>query len=189
MSSTPGRKRRPRRDAPRPIRVELSVAELATLERLSSYYGRTLSPVRRVIQLMSGGEMRAKVRFVEEETYWLRRFAAAQRAEMEERGDLSGPVELTPRTLVAYYGRTLGTLRLPRSRRRLSPQAVREREQLAAKLHAAVAALHLAAPDLVRTEIESRRLREREWIEDALREEGEEDGAPTRLDEEGRAEL
>jgi hypothetical protein len=150
------------------VSLLLTFDEIAALVRLSSYYGRTLGFVRRVIQLVSPGETRAKARFVQEESYWLRRFAEANRDRMATRDDTESPVDFTPRSLVAFYGRTLGTLNLPRSRRRMSAGQIEQREALAEKLRSALVMLYAADRQLVEEELQTRRLRELRWIEDVL---------------------
>jgi hypothetical protein len=146
----------------------MSLDEIHALMSLSSYYGRGLGFVRRAIQLASSGEMRAKARFVHEETYWLQRFAEANWNRMQAGGDTESPIDFTTRSLVAFYGRTLGSLNVPRSRRRLSPGQIEQREALAEKLHAALMELNATDHELVADELQTRRLREREWIEQAL---------------------
>lgn len=155
--------------SPRTVRIILSFDEISTLVRLANYYGRGLGFVQRAIQVVSPGEMRIKARFVQEESYWLKRFAEANRDRMALAPDSSSPVEFTPRALLAFYGRTLGTLNVPRTRRRLSPTAIEQREALAAKLHASIVTLNSSDPKLVHSELDTRRMRERQWIEDALR--------------------
>ena len=150
------------------VRVQLSLDEIETLVRLSSYYGPTLGFVRRIIQLASSGEMRAKARFVKEESYWLRRFAEANRDRMEAGGETASPIDFTTRSLVAFYGRTLGSLNVPRSRRRLSPGQITQREALAEKLRTALMEVDATDHELVVDELQTRRLRERVWIEEAL---------------------
>jgi hypothetical protein len=169
--SMAGSKRKPSGTRHKPtdtVSILLSLDEIATLVRLSSYHGRTLSFVRRVIQLVSAGEMRAKARFVQEESYWLRRFAQANRDRIEANGGTESAVEFTPRSLVAFYGRTLGTLNVPRTRRRLSAKQIEQREALAEKLRSALVTLYRNEPELVAEELQTRRLRERTWIDQAL---------------------
>ncbi len=150
------------------IAVRLSLDEVSTLIRLSSNYGRTLDVVLRTIQVVSPGEMRVKARFMREEAYWLRRFAEAQRDRMESQGATESHLDFTPRTLVAFYGRTLASLNLPRTRRRMSPDKIAARESLADKLRAALMVLCSTDLAVVEAEVETRRLREREWIFDRL---------------------
>jgi hypothetical protein len=150
------------------VSVSLSLDEVATLVLLASYYGRTLGSVRRMIQLVSPGEMRAKARFVQEETYWLRRFAEAQRDRMSSLEAGESTVEFTPRSLVAFYGRTLASLNVPRRRRRLSPAKIEAREALAEKFRTALEALRSSDGSVLEEELQTRRLRERQWITEAL---------------------
>jgi hypothetical protein len=150
------------------IPVRLTLDEVSTLVDLASYYGRLLGSVRRVIQVVSPGEMRVKARFVHEESYWLRRFAAANRDRMQAAGESESSVDFTPRSLVAFYGRVLGTLNVPRSRRRLSPAQIEQREALLEKLRAAVVLLRRRDQTLVEEELQTRRPRERAWIEEAV---------------------
>lgn len=168
MAGSPGKRSGSRRRPPRTVPVLLSLDEVDTLVRLSRYYGRTLGFVRRVIQMISPGEMRAKAKFVHEESYWLRRFVEASRDRMQDRGDTESLVEFTPRSLIAFYGRTLATLNVPRTRRRLSPGQVTQREVLAEKLRSALVTLYAADRHLVEGELQTRRLRERQWIEAVL---------------------
>jgi hypothetical protein len=141
---------------------------MSTLVGLSSYYARVGGLVRRVIQLVSPAVMRARATFVQEESYWLRRFAEANRDRMRASGNLEARVGFTPRSLVAFYGRSLGTLNLPRSRRRLSPTQIEQREALVEKLRSAVVLLQAADEALLEGELQTRRSRERAWIEDGL---------------------
>ena len=150
------------------LAVRLSLEQVSTLIQLSSYYGRTLGVVRRIIQLVSPGEMRVKARFVQEEAYWLRRFAEAQRDRMESESIVEGNVDFTPRTLVAFYGRILASLNVPRTRRRMSPDKIAAREALGERLRVALTFLCSADPALVEAEVMTRRLREREWISEQL---------------------
>ena len=168
MAHSKGRRPARGRRATETVSVRLTLDEVSTLIVLSRYYGRTLGFVRRMIQLGSPGEMRAKARFVHEETYWLRRFAEAQRDRMTDQGDLDATVEFTPRSLVAFYGRTLASLNVPRTRRRLSPAKIEAREALAEKLRTALQALRSSDGSIVEEELQTRRLREREWISEAL---------------------
>jgi hypothetical protein len=168
MAHSKGRRPARSRKPTETVSVPLSLDEVATLILLSSYYGRTLGSVRRVIQLVSPGEMRAKARFVHEETYWLRRFAEAQRDRMSSREDAESTVEFTPRSLVAFYGRTLASLNVPRTRRRLSPAQIEAREALAEKFRTALETLCSSDGSVVEEELQTRRLRERQWIAEAL---------------------
>ena len=152
----------------RTVAVVLSLDDVVTLVRLSSYHGRIMGVVRRLIQVMSHGEMRAKARFVQDESYWLRRFAEATRDRMSAEERAISPVQFTPRTLVAFYGRTLATLAVPRTRRRLSASELQRREALADKLGSALQALNSTDSALVLDELETRRPRERQWIEEKL---------------------
>jgi hypothetical protein len=150
------------------IPIQISADELSTLVDLSSYHGRIGGFVRRVIQLVSPAEMRVRARFVQEESYWLRRFAEASRDRILASGDSEGKVGFTPRSLVAFYGRSLGTLNMPRARRRLSPAQLEQREVLVAKLRSAVVTLQAADGALLEEELQTRRPRERAWIEEGL---------------------
>jgi hypothetical protein len=157
-----------RRKSCETIPVHLLLDEVSTLIRLSRYYGRTLGVVRRAIQIGSRGEMRAKANFVQEEAYWLRRFAEAQRDRMESEGLAESIVAFTPRSLVAFYGRTLASLNVPRARRRLSPEKIQAREALAEKLRSALAAVYSSDRAMVEADIHTRRLREQQWINEGL---------------------
>jgi hypothetical protein len=77
-------------------------------------------------------------------------------------------VELTPRTLVAFWGRVLASLNTRRSRRRLSEAAVAEREVLANKLAEAAEQLARTELPLLQQELATRRQVEADWMEERL---------------------
>ena len=168
MASPGQRHQTPERKDTRTVPVVLSLDDVVMLVGLSSYHGPVMGSMRRVIQFASRGEMRAKARFIQEESYWLRRFAKATRDRMVADGTTVSPVSFTPRTLVAFYGRALATLNVPRTRRRLSPSALQRWEALADTLGNALQSLYSTDPALVLTELETRRPSEHQWIEERL---------------------
>ncbi len=147
--------------------LRLSQDEIDILIKLSAYYGRVLSSIRRLIEVCSTGEMREKARFVREESYWLRQFTKSSRDSTKERADCA-EVKCTARTLVALYGRLLANLNVPRTRRRLSGQQIEAREVLGEKMLRALVALQTKDNELVRREIATRRPRENAWITEKL---------------------
>ena len=80
----------------------------------------TARPFRFVVRMTAPSQIRARFRFVGDESKWLKRLAKETRAGMREDGRDERDVPLTIPTLVGYWGRLLTSLNTPRHRRRLS---------------------------------------------------------------------
>lgn len=125
--------------------------------------------MRYVVWLTASSEVRSKYRFVSEESRWLKRFAQAVREDMDAAPQDSITVSLTPRSLVAFWGRLLASLNSRRSRRRLSDEEVRRREELAAKLEEAARSFATLHPAMLEEEMGTRRPAEGAWMRSKLR--------------------
>ena len=149
--------------------VNLTTDEVDTLVLIADYYQKAMGPMRHIVRLTVTGDVRAKYRFISEESKWLKRFAEGQRKDMEEARTMRSEVALTSRALVAFWGRLLTSLNSRRSRRRLSPEELRRREELAAKLEEAARSLERRHPGALQKELLTRRELEAEWIRARLR--------------------
>jgi hypothetical protein len=147
------------------VSVTLTREQVDDLVRLASYYQRSMGVMRHVVRLTSPGPIRRRFRFVAEESRYLQAFAEAVRAEMTNDSD---PTELTPRSLVAFWGRALSSLNSKRSRRRMSAEEIGRREALADTLRRSTERLWLNEPALVESEIATRRAPEAAWMREQL---------------------
>ena len=69
---------------------------------------------------------------------------------------------------VAWWGRLLSNLNTKRSRRRLKADAIEVQTELSESLADRIAAMRTVAPDALDSIIDSRRRREREWMDARL---------------------
>jgi hypothetical protein len=133
------------RTAPHEVTVLLSLDELRTLRRLAHYYQRSMGPMRYIVRLTASAEIRAKYRFIAEESRWLEKFVESLPVESASHdGEIAA--EFASRTVIAYWGRVLANLHSKRARRRMKPEAVAIREALAEKLCAAAQQLETRWP-------------------------------------------
>jgi hypothetical protein len=146
----------------------LGLTELQTLSDLAFFYGKPNSLIRRFVGLTTGADTRKRFRFVAEESSQLRALIESAQSQEREPGRGEVTLTLTPRSLVALWGRVLSSLNTPRARRKLSPEQIDQREVLASKLAGAAAQLARRQPEIVAREIETRRTVEREWMREAL---------------------
>src|SRR5436305_14730151 len=96
---------RKREQRPLVVGLDMTLDDVDLLIFLAHFYNRSMRPVRFMVRVVSPGDIRARYDFIAEESMWLRRFAEAARFEMEDSGDESVTVRLTPRSLVARRGR------------------------------------------------------------------------------------
>ena len=144
--------------------AELSLREVQLLVRVATHYQAAMGPMRFLVRLTASSEVKSKYRFVTEESKWLKQFAEATHRQMEADGVSSARVSFTLAALIAFWGRLLTQLNSRRSRRRMSQEQVREREELAAKLQVAAADLCKINPEAVAQVLETRRPTEAEWM-------------------------
>lgn len=154
---------------PGPINIELTRNEVWTLRNLAHYYERSMGPFRFIIRATSRSEIRRRLRFVADESAVLSDFAEATHREMVNRELDEMAVAMTPRTLVAFWGRVLASLNTRRSRRHLSQTQIEQREVLAGKLADSALLLSRRNPNLFEEEIATRRPREVDWMRDQMR--------------------
>lgn len=147
------------------VTLTLTREQVDDLIRLAGYYERSMGVMRHVVRLTSPGPIRRRFRFVSEESYYLQAYAESLRSQMTGDTETAG---LTPRSLVAFWGRALSSLNSRRSRRRMSPDEVARREALAEVCLRAVERLWLKDPSLVEREIATRRAPEAAWMRDQL---------------------
>lgn len=145
-------------------RIAVDADEADLLVRIADYHLKSMGLMRYVVRFTASREVRDKYRFVAEESRWLKRFAQTVRDDMSEAGKECLEVSLTPRSLVAFWGRLLSSLNSRRSRRRLSGEDVLRREALAAKLEEAARSFAALQPAMLEDELETRRPAEREWM-------------------------
>ena len=168
MTGRPSNSDRASRGRQRALVVNLSRREVELLAVLAPYYEKAMGPMRHVVRLTSSRETRERFRFVGEESRWLRRFAEATLQDMRSRNQETADVALTVAALIAFWGRILASLNSHRSRRRLSAEAIAERETLAAKLARSARQLWRETPEIVETELSTRRPAERAWMLETL---------------------
>jgi hypothetical protein len=150
------------------LHVVMTRAELEDLVRLARQYEKSMGFSRHFVRFASGPEMRARFRFVAQESDVLEAFARAE-LEAADSGDSdTRTVDFLPRTLIAFWGRALSSLRSDRSRRRLGRERLATRQAVETKLRDAFAELYRRDTVLARSEIETRREREIAWINEAL---------------------
>jgi hypothetical protein len=154
-------KHRGRTGTDRPtVGIRLNDDELADLIDMATYYERSMGIMRHVVRVTSSREMRQRFRFIAEESRWLETFARAAHDERSEDGE----IVFTARALVAFWGRALSSLQSKRSRRRMSPLKLEQRELLAEKLARSAEKLWLRNPELMAQEVAGRREPEAEWM-------------------------
>jgi hypothetical protein len=120
------------------------------------------------MRLLAPSHIRVRLRFVSEESKWLKRLVVATRNDMRAAGAVDWDVTFTDRALVAFWGRLLASLNTPRSRRRLSRAEVERRQALAAKFEKAAGTLAGRNRVQLETELQTRRPVEEIWMRDRL---------------------
>lgn len=152
----------------RTVRVELHRDEVEILARVAHYYERSMGITRHVLRLTGGDEIKAKYRFIVDEANSLDMVVLGARSHLTSAEGSTVAVPLTVRALVAFWGRLLSSLNIPRSRRKLRRGEAEARRALADKLYRSIKMLHGEMPHLVEQEIATRRAREVEWMRGRL---------------------
>jgi hypothetical protein len=145
----------------------LTDPEIGILIRLAYYY-LTLRPIRVLMRMLAPSHIRVRLKFVSEESKWLKRLAVAARDDMRKAGAVDWNAAFTDRALIAFWGRLLASLNTPRSRRRLSQAEVERRQALAAKLEEAADNLARRNRARLEAELQTRRPVEEIWMRDRL---------------------
>lgn len=148
------------------VAVSLTPEEIATLVRVADYYNRNWGPFRHVVRALSGREMRARFRLVSEEGHWLQEFLRAE----TENQDATSHVTLTftPLALIAFWGRLLSSLNSPRARRKLTRDERDRRREMTELFEGAARTVGLRDPQLIASQIGTRRVSEQGWMREAL---------------------
>lgn len=154
------------------VTLRLTRDEVDDLVGLAHYYEKTMGLSRFFVRLASGPEMKARFRFVQQESDVLEQFASAIVAAMRASDQAEIDAEITVRALIAFWGRALSSLNSSRSRRRLSSEKVRIRTALEAHLYEKIAGLRRVSPDLLLSEIATRRSSEAQWMHERLEQAG-----------------
>ena len=150
------------------VTLSLNREEANDLVALARYYEKSMGVSRYFVRFASGPEMRARFRFVKLESDVLEQFARAIVERMHLTDADEGETDITPRALVAFWGRALSSLNSSRSRRKLSPEKLRVRTSVEVRLRTAVARLQQAAPGVLDDEIATRRTSEAQWMRERL---------------------
>jgi hypothetical protein len=163
-------RRRLSRSTPRKFitRIELDKEEASVLVRVATYHQKAIGPVRFLVQLVAPEEIRDKYTFVKEETKVLKQFAREARDSISRSQQEREPISFTPRTLVAFWGRMLASLKTKRSRRKLSMLEIERREALARRLEAIAGSIWQDNRKVLEQELATRRLVEAEWMRERL---------------------
>jgi hypothetical protein len=148
--------------------VPLTEDDVQTLIEVADFYHQSMGPMRHVVRMTTLPATRSRFRFVSEESKWLRLFTRATLDQMRATGESEHHVSVTPRSLVALWGRLLASLNSRRSRRRMSDEEALHREALARKFREAAVKLASSDPNLLRAELETRRPVERQWMLEQL---------------------
>lgn len=155
------------RAQPHEVVVHLSPDELETLRKLAHYYQRSMGPMRHIVRLTASAEVRAKYRFIREESRWLQKFVESMPVDLAaQTGEISA--EFASRAVIAYWGRVLSSLRSKRARRRMKPEEVAIRESLSEKLGAAARELEARWPHSLESDLATRRPDEASWMREQL---------------------
>jgi hypothetical protein len=149
------------------IAVRLSQRDLDSLVRVSDLY-MTARPFRFVVRMTAPSQIRARFRFVGDESKWLKRLAKETRAGMREDGRDERDVPLTIPTLVGYWGRLLTSLNTPRHRRRLSGSEYDVRHSMLPRFQDALGSLLVHHRRRIEDQLATRRPAEEIWMRERL---------------------
>ena len=148
--------------------ISLTVPEIEILVRIARYYQKAMGPARLVVRFIAPRDIRVRYQFIAEESRILERFAASTYEEATQADAYEIEAALTPRAVVAFWGRLLASLHSRRSRRRLSADQIAAREALVEKLESAAVRLWLAERDVLERELLTRKPLEAEWMREKL---------------------
>jgi hypothetical protein len=103
-----------------------------------------------------------------DESRLLEKFAQTTRDELVRRDVEHDTISFTPLALVAFWGRLLASLHSRRSRRKMSEEETRVREEIARKLREAAATLSSAKRRSLDEALATRPMGEVNWMREAL---------------------
>ena len=147
--------------------VHLSRRDLDTLVRVADLY-MTVRPLRLIVRFASPRGVRARFRYVGDESRWLKRLARDLRTDLRSAGQAERDVPLTIPALVGYWGRLLASVNTPRTRRRLSKSELEVRQGLIPRFQAALASLLGRHRPQIEAQLQTRRATEEIWMRDRL---------------------
>lgn len=150
------------------VEVDLTRVDIDVMIALANYYERSMGPMRHIVRLTARREIRARFRFLADESKWLKQFAVASRDDLDAQRTDHMPTTVTARALIAFWGRLLAAQGSRRATRKLSPQQIKEREDLATKLQSAAGTLAARNRARVEEEIRTRRPAEADQMRKAL---------------------
>jgi hypothetical protein len=153
--------------SPTSAEVMLSQRDLDALVRVADLY-MTIKPLRPIVRFAAPRDIRARFRFVADESRWLKRFAREMRTGMRSDGLKEREVTFTLPALVGFWGRLLASVNSPRTRRRLSKTEFEIRQELIARFQEALTALASRNRRQVEEQIQTRRPVEEVWMRDRL---------------------
>jgi len=147
--------------------VHLSQRDMDSLVRVADIY-MSIRPIRSLIRFTAPLAMRARIRYVADESKFLKRLARDTRASMRASREDERDVPLTIPALVGFWGRLLASLRTPRLRRRLSRSEYEVRDALHPRFQIALADLLPRCRRQIEDQLATRRPVEEIWMREAL---------------------
>jgi hypothetical protein len=148
-------------------RVRISQRDVDSLVRVADLY-MTLRPLRFLMRLTAPPSIRARIRYVSDESRWLKRLAREIRASMRASGEEDRDEPFTIPALVGYWGRLLASVNTPRTRRRLSRKELEVRQSLIARFQEALSSLLDRNRRQIEDQLQTRRPAEEIWMRDRL---------------------
>lgn len=149
------------------IAVRLSQRDLDSLVRVSDLY-MSAKPFRLIVRVTAPRQIRARFRFVGDESKWLKRLAKETRAGMREDGVEERDVLLTIPALIGYWGRLLASLNTKRHRRRLTRSEYEARQAMVPRFQQALESLLERHRAHIEEQIATRRPVEEIWMRERL---------------------
>jgi hypothetical protein len=147
--------------------VQLSRRDLDTLVRVADLY-MTIRPIRFLVRFAAPRSIRSRLRYVSDESKWLKRLAREIRTNMRVGGDPEREVPLTIPVLVGFWGRLLASVNTPRTRRRLSKSELQVRKTLILRFQEALSSLLRRHRRAVEDQLRTRRPAEEIWMRERL---------------------
>ena len=148
------------------LQIEFTREELEILKAVAHHYERVMGAARYVVVATSPSKIRRRYRHIAAESDGLESRVDGWLSEIADEHTLVVSISLAQ--VVSFWGRLLSNLNTRRSRRRLSDQEATAQEAVANRLAGAVVEFAAANGEAVRETIETRRRREREWMDARL---------------------
>lgn len=138
------------------------------MRELAHHYEKVLGATRHVVVWTTPSRIRRRYHFIVQESNRLEQVADKWLRQIDTTRETAVGVQLSLEETIAFWGRTLASLRTRRSRRRLSAEAVAIRETLSQKFLRGVSSVWRQRPTEVHRLLETRRPVEARWMLDAL---------------------